>query len=156
MRRASIFMMIPLNVLLVAWVWFGRLVFGVGGWFLLILAPVALVMAIALLVTTILAFTRTPRQLSRVQVGLQVSTWVALFGCGLFMPDFGDTEDSSMSSLTQVFGYSDQLFNTSFTLAALCGAASVVLWLALLVALIADRRDPVPDPVPGPVPDAVT
>ena len=145
--RASIllmWLMIPLNVVLIAWVWFGRLVFGVGGWFLLILMPVAGVLAIAFLVTTILSFTRKPRQLSRTQTALQISTWTAMFGCGLFMPDFGDTENSSASSLTQVFGYSDRLLNTSFVLALGFGLAMVVLWLVLLVALIADRRDPAP------------
>lgn len=142
MRRTVTYLMIPLNVVLIAWVWFGRLVFGVGGWFLLILAPVAAVLALALLITTILAFTRTPRLLSQAQAVLQVTTWAAMFGCGLFMPDFGDTEDSAMSSLTQLFGYSDRLLDLSFTLAGICALLTVLLYFALLLVLIADRRDP--------------
>ena len=40
--RTALLSMIPLNLLLTVWVWIGRLVFGVFGWFGLVLAPVAL------------------------------------------------------------------------------------------------------------------
>ena len=52
--------MIPVNLFLVLWVWMGRIVFGVGGWFLLVfLFSVVPVMLVALLVSTILALPRT-------------------------------------------------------------------------------------------------
>ena len=62
--------MIPVNLLLVVWVWFGRVVFGVGGWFLFIcLFTVVPVVLVALLITTVLAFTQEgrPRALTAVQ-----------------------------------------------------------------------------------------
>ena len=61
MRRGVLLAMIPANLVLLLWVWFGRLAFGVGGWFLLILVPVVLVAGIGLVVTTILAFTQAAR-----------------------------------------------------------------------------------------------
>ena len=49
--------MIPVNVVMVLWVWMGRIVFGVGGWFLFILAvSVVPLMLLALAVTTVLAY----------------------------------------------------------------------------------------------------
>ncbi len=143
MRRFTLHAMLPLGLLLVLWVWFGRILFGVGGWFFLILLPVAAVMTLALVTTTILAYTRRdrPRRLSGVQTTLQLLLWAAMFGCGLFMPDFGDTEDSATSALTQVFGYSDQLYDTSFVLAMAFGLVIFLVWFALLIALIIDRGD---------------
>ena len=118
--RQTLLWMIPVNLLLVAWVWLGRIVFGVGGWFLLIfMLSVVPVLLIAMLVSTILAFTQDgrPRALTPLQAVAQLATWAGLFVLGAFMPDFGDTEDSQLSLLTQVFGYSDSLYDLSFLIA---------------------------------------
>ncbi len=56
------------------------------------------------------------------------------------MPDFGDTEDSQVSLLTQVFGYSDSLFDLSFVIAMAGAAVAVVGYVVLLGALIFARR----------------
>ncbi|MBB6626008.1 hypothetical protein H5V45_01625 [Nocardioides sp. KIGAM211] len=141
--RRTLLLMIPVNLVLIVWVWFGRVVFGVGGWFFLIfMLSVVPVLLIALLVTTILAFTQPgrPRSLTGSQAVTQVVVWVAMFVFGAFMPDFGDTDDSHISLLTQVFGPSDAALSASYTIAF--GAAAVVLvsYLVLLVMLIADRR----------------
>ncbi|MGZ4450230.1 MAG: hypothetical protein ACXVW4_10590 [Nocardioides sp.] len=140
--RRTLLWMIPLNLLLVVWVWIGRVVFGVFGWFGLILAPVALVMLIALLVTTVLAFTQDgrPRALTRFQAWAQLSTWASMLVFGAFLPDFGDTEGSHISLLTQVFGSSDTLLSVSYTIAFAAAAGVVVSWVVLLVALIGARR----------------
>ena len=142
--RRTLLWMIPLNLFLVVWVWMGRIVFGVGGWFFLIFM-VSLVPAllIAFLVTTILAFTQQgrPRSLTRMQALAQVLTWLGLLIFGAFVPDFGDTEDSQLSLLTQVFGYSDDLFDVSFTIAILAGALAIIAYLVLLGALIFGRRE---------------
>jgi hypothetical protein len=138
--------MVPANLLLLAWVWLGRLAFGVGGWLLLILLPVVAILGVALLITTILAFTQdSPRPdgrkaLSGTQVWSQSLVWVGMLGFGLFVPDFGDTEDSVQSSLTRLFGYSDDLLSTSFLIALVFGLLTVVAYLVLLVALIAAHR----------------
>lgn len=140
-RKALLFM-IPLNLLLTVWVWIGRLVFGVFGWFGLVLAPVALVLLVALLVTTILAFTQEgrPRALTGFQAGAQVVTWLGMLVFGTFLPDFGDTEDSHISLLTQVFGHDDAMLSLSYTIAAVAALVTVVAYVVLLVSLTAARR----------------
>lgn len=147
--RTTLLWMIPVNLVLVAWVWIGRIVFGVGGWFFLIfLVSVVPVVLVALLVTTILAYTQDgrPRALTGLQASAQVVTWGGLFVLGAFMPDFGDTDDSRLSLLTQVFGYSDGLFDLSFTIALAGAAIALVGYVVLLGALVFARR---PTPVPG-------
>jgi hypothetical protein len=142
--RQTLLWMIPIDLLLVVWVWIGRIVFGVGGWFILILLLSAVpVLLVALLVTTLLAYTQhgRPRSLTTTQATAQLATWVALFVLGAFMPDFGDTEDSQLSLLTQVFGYSDALFDLSFTIALVAGGAAVVAYVVLLGSLVVGRRD---------------
>ena len=146
--RRTLLWMIPVNLVLVAWVWLGRIVFGVGGWFLLVfLVSVVPVAVIALLVTTVLAYTQDgrPRALTQLQAWAQLGMWAGLFVVGAFMPDFGDTEDSQLSLLTQVFGYSDALYDLSFLIAlagaVVAGAAYAVLLGALL---FARRRVPAP------------
>lgn len=147
--RTTLLWMVPLNLALIAWVWIGRIVFGVGGWFFLVflfsVVPVALV---ALLVTTILAYTQDgrPRALTRLQASAQLATWGGLLVLGAFMPDFGDTEDSQLSLLTQVFGYSDAMYDASF-LVALAGAlVAIAAYAVLLGALVLARRAAPPRP----------
>lgn len=142
MSRWPLLLMIPLNLLLAVWVWIGRIVFGVGGWFILLLLPVAAVLAIALLVTTILAYTQPgrPRSLTRVQAVGQLLTWTGMLGFGLFVPDFGDAEDSYLSLLTQVLGYSDSVMSISWAVTAIFAALTIVGYVVLLGALIAGRR----------------
>ncbi|HYF71278.1 MAG TPA: hypothetical protein VD864_00580 [Nocardioides sp.] len=141
--RQTLLWMIPVNLLLVAWVWFGRILFGVGGWFLLILlVTVVPVLLVALLLSTILAFTQggRPRSLTRLQAVAQLVTWVGLFVLGAFMPDFGDTEDSQLSLLTQVFGYSDALYDLSFLISLAGGVVAIAGYALLLGALTIARR----------------
>lgn len=136
--------MIPLNLFLVAWVWIGRVVFGVGGWFLLIfLVSVVPVLLVALTTTTILAFTQhgQPRSLTRLQAWAQVVTWVGLLAFGAFCPDFGDTEESEVALLTQVFGRSDATLDASYTLTVAAGILAVAAYLVLLGSLVFDRRE---------------
>ncbi|WP_296603517.1 hypothetical protein [Nocardioides sp.] len=141
--RQTLLWMIPVNLLLVAWVWLGRIVFGVGGWFLLIfMLSVVPVLLIAMLVSTILAFTQDgrPRALTPLQAVAQLATWAGLFVLGAFMPDFGDTEDSQLSLLTQVFGYSDSLYDLSFLIALAGAVVAVAAYAVLLGALVFARR----------------
>lgn len=140
--------MIPVNLLLVVWVWFGRLVFGVGGWFFLIfLISVVPVVLAALVLTTVLAFTQhgRPRALTAFQAWAQLLTWLSLLLFGAFCPDFGDTEDSEMSLLTQAFGWSRSLLDLSYTITIACAVAAVVAYAVLLASLVFARRAaPVP------------
>lgn len=149
--RVTLALMIPLNLLLVPWVWIGRVVFGVFGWFGLILIPVALVVAAMLLTTTIIAMTQPtrPRRLSTAERRWQWTLWTALLAGGALMPDFGDTEDSYRSLLTQVLGYSDGLMSLSWTLVTAAAVVAVVAWVGLLVSLLHGRRGPATEPVAG-------
>jgi len=141
--RTTLLWMIPLNLLLIAWVWIGRLVFGVGGWFFLIfLMTVVPVLLVALLVTTILAYTQPgrPRHLTGPQRLAQWTMWLAMFAFGIVAVDFGDTEESEMSALTQLFGRNDAVLSASWTLELVFGAVTVVAWMALLVTLTGGRQ----------------
>lgn len=135
--------MIPINLFLVVWVWFGRLVFGVGGWFFLIfLVSVVAVVFIALLITTILAYTQDgrPRSITGFQDGAQLVTWLALLVFGTFCPDFGDTEESEMSVLTQAFGWSRTALDISYYTAMTAALVALVAWIVLLGSLVFARR----------------
>lgn len=148
-RRSTLLLMIPLNLVLCVWVAFGRIVFGVFGWFVFLTLPLAAIALVCLTITTVLAWTqdRRPRRLSTSQTVAQWVTWLGMLGLGAFAPDFGDTDDSTRSLLTQLFGYSDNLFNTSFLIAMVFGMVMLVGGVTLLLVLIADRpaRRPVPD-----------
>lgn len=134
--------MIPANLLLLAWAWFGRLAFGVGGWFLLILLPVIALLFLGLLLTTILALTQpgSPKALTGPQSLAQLTLWLGLFGFGLFLPDFGDAPDSTTSLLTRVFGYSEALIDVGMALAGLFGLLVLVAYVVLLSLLLVGRR----------------
>lgn len=146
--RGTLLWMIPVNLLLVVWVWFGRIVFGVGGWFFVVfLFSVVPVVLVALIVTTVLAFTQhgRPRALTGVQASAQLLTWISLFLFGALCPDFGDTEDSEVSLLTQAFGRSRDLLDLSYTLTLACALAAFVAYAVLIGSLLFGRRAaPVP------------
>lgn len=136
--------MIPINLFLVVWVWIGRVVFGVGGWFLFIfLFTVVPVVLIALTITTVLAYTQhgRPRALTGFQAGAQVVTWLALLAFGAFCPDFGDTTESEMSVLTQAFGWSRTALDVSYYTAMTAALVALVAWIVLLGSLVFARRD---------------
>jgi ABC-type sugar transport system permease subunit len=131
----------------VIWIWIGRVVFGVGGWFIVIfLISIVPVVLIALILTTVLAFTQDgrPRSLTRVQAWAQLLTWVGLLGFGAFCPDFADTDDSHTSLLTQAFGHSDALLDLSYTVTIGFAVLTVVAYVVLLGALMFGRRDRTP------------
>lgn len=142
MTRLTLWLTIPMTVLLPAWLWIGRIVFGVGGWGILILLPVALALLVMLLITTILAFTQheATRGLTGFQTVAHLVTWLIVIVTGAVMPDFGDAPDSQLSLLTQVFGYSDSLYDASLVVALLGLAAGLVAWVVLLVSVTAGRR----------------
>lgn len=141
--RLTLLWMIPINLFLVAWVWLGRIVFGVGGWFLLVfLFSVVPVVLIGLLVTTVLAYTQRdrPRSLTRVQAWAQLVTWTGLLGFGAFCPDFGDTDDSHISLLTQLFGPGDAMLDASYTITFAFAGVAIVAYGVLLGALVFARQ----------------
>lgn len=134
--RFLYFANIPITLLLLVWVWMGRLLFGVGGWFLLLLPLLILpFVVIGLVISTIVTLavaTRTYR-LTTPQSIAHLVMWFGFFGFGLFLPDAGDTPDSERSFLTQVFGRSDRLMDLGWTLTSICAVVAVLGWVAVLV-----------------------
>jgi hypothetical protein len=135
--------MIPLNLFLLAWVWFGRVAFGAYGWFLVLMLYVVPFLFLAMLMTTVLSFRRStpPRSLTRSQALAQLTMWAAMVGFGFFLVDFGDVDNSDLSAFTQVVGRNDTTLSISWTITGICAAVAVVAWLFLLVLLVAQKRD---------------
>ncbi|MDN5854946.1 MAG: hypothetical protein L0K86_19270 [Actinomycetia bacterium] len=146
---------IPLNLLCIVWVWFGRTVFGVGGWMVLLLTFVAPILLVALGLTTVLAFVqRIPYEcgwITPAQAVAHVIMWTAMICHGGFLVDFGDAPESDGSVLTQIIGRSDATLDASALLAMICavGALACYVWLLVLL-LIGVRNRPKPPAASGP------
>ncbi len=140
--RAVLVAMIPVNVFMLAWVWFGRAFFGAMGWYLLVMLYVLPFLFLGLLATTLIGFLGSdkPRRLTQAQAVTHLALWGFMLGFGFFLVDFGDTEDSARSAFTQVVGTSDTLVALSTIVAMVCAGAAVMAWLALLVLLIVQKR----------------
>lgn len=145
--RAVLLAMIPLNLILIVWVWIGRLFAGAGGWFMLMMVfSVVPVLLVALFVTTLLGFLThvRPRVLTGSQAIAQLLVWAGMLAFGFFIVDFGDTDDSINSVFTRLVGSNDATQSISWTIAAVAALVTVVAWVALLVLQIAQRRRPAP------------
>ncbi len=141
--RKVLVWMIPVNLVLLVWVWIGRLVFGVGGWFFLIMLYAMPFLFLGLLVTTLLGFfvgSDRPRALTRAQALAQLTVWVAMAGFGFFIVDFGDAPESDLSVFTQLVGRTDATLSLSWTMTTITGMVVVGAWVVLLVLLLAQRR----------------
>jgi len=154
--RVVLLLMIPVNLFMLAWVWFGRIFFGAGGWFLLILLYVLPFVLVALVITTVLGFTLSgrPRALTRSQAIVHLVVWAAMFAFGFFLVDFGDMEDSDVSAFTQVVGRNDVTLSISWTVTAISTVVAVVAWIVLLVLMLAQRRNRTTQPTPYGAPAA--
>lgn len=154
--RSLFVLYLPITLALVAWAWLGRVVFGAGGWFLLILPIfVGPWLVLALVLTVVLAWTRPqrPRVLTRRECWSLAGLWVGLFGVGLFIVDVGDAPGSEMSILTAIVGDSPTALDVSWWLATASGLLAAAAWLTLIVQLILDRagnRQPTGQPGTGP------
>ena len=147
MTRTVLLAMIPLNLLLVVWVWIGRMLFGMGGLNVLIyLFTVVPVLLLALLVTTVLAFTQPgrPRTLTRPQARAQLAVWAGMLLYGAVTIEYGDTlgsaEEGDTSLLIRALGDSDLGWAATFVAMGVAVLVTVVAWVALLVTLTAERR----------------
>ena len=141
--RQVLVWMIPVNLLMLVWVWIGRLVFGVGGWFFLIMLYALPFLFLALLATTLMGYligSDRPRALTRAQALAQLAIWVAMGAFGFFLVDFGDMEGSDLSVFTQLAGRSESTLSFSWTMTALSAAAVLAAWVLLVVLLLAQRR----------------
>jgi hypothetical protein len=133
---------LPVTVLLLLWAWLGRLLFGVGGWFLLFLPVfVGPWVLLALALTSLLAYTREqrPRSFTRWETISTLALWVGLLGIGVFVVDFGDAPGSEMSILTELAGQSPSMVDLSWSLSVASGIVAAAGWLGLICLLLLDR-----------------
>jgi hypothetical protein len=130
---------IPLNLLLIVWVWLGRGMFGVPwGWMFLILLFTAVpVLLILLGITTVLAFRQPDRRLTPRQAYAQVAIWVAMLVFGAAIADFDDSGHTE-SVLSHWFG--PGLLDAGQAIVTAAVVVAAVAWIALLALLIAGRR----------------
>lgn len=148
--------MLGINLLLVAWIWLGRLFVGSTGWFVLFFPfTVGPVLVGALVVTTVMVRRRYPKSVwtaTRGPAGLttmtawqtiaQLVAWIGLLGAGFFLVDTGDTGDkersvfSTVFAMLRVFGPQEELRHLSYSLVTLCVGVFAVGWLALLALLV--------------------
>lgn len=143
--RSVLLLTIPLNLLLIAWVWLGRAAFGVPwGWMFLILLFTAVpVLLILLGITTVLAFRQPGRRFTTRQAYAQVAIWVALVVFGAAIADFDD-DGHTESVLSHWFG--PAMLDAGQAIVTVAVVVAAVAWGALLALLIAGRRRKTPAP----------
>jgi len=138
-KSFSYYATIPINILLILWVWIGRALFGSGGWWMVIfLVSVTPAMIVLLTITSILAI----RQRQPAGVGFMtngqfwclVTMWASLLLFGFFVVDFGDTKESISSAFSQVVG--TDAVDTSNALSIVFFVIAVVAYVGLLIQLI--------------------
>lgn len=147
--------MLGINLLLVAWVWLGRLLVGSTGWFVLLFPfTVGPVLVGALVLTTVMVRRRYPKSVwtavpgpagrTTMTVGqtiAQLVAWIGLLGAGFFLVDTGDTSEketsvfSTVFAMLRVFGPQTELRLLSYPLAAAFAGVFAVGWIALLALL---------------------
>jgi hypothetical protein len=139
LRNFTFYATIPVNLLLILWVWMGRALFGAGGWwFLIFMVSVVPVLLLALTATSVLAMVqRRPRETGRLtsaQFWTLSTVWASMLGFGFFIVDFGDSPDSAASAFTQLVGTGS--LATSNSLSGIFFVLAIVSYIALLVLLI--------------------
>lgn len=152
--RLMFLLHLPITLALLMWIWVGRIFFGAGGWFLLVIPLMAgPFIAVALLVVEIVTLTtrRRPGEFTTGQTISHVVLWAAMFGIGLCLVDFGDTEESAASAFTQLVGQNETTLEISNIVTLSCLAVAVISWVACLVTGVMARRsvEPLNDPIPS-------
>lgn len=134
--------MIPANIFLLLWIWFGRAAFGAGGWLMIFGFAYVSVFIAGVVITGVLAqkVAGFPAALTRSQALAQLTQWSGMLGFGFFLVDVGDAPDSESSAFTELVGRSDANLSLSWALTGLSTGIAFVGWLALLVLLIMARR----------------
>lgn len=142
---------IPAVIVLPIWIGIGRLLFGAGGWLMLItlflLTPVLFIWLLVLAIATLARHdVRDNKALPLRDAKIFAVVYGAMVLFGFFLVDVGDTEDSVGSAFSMLLGH--HLVGLSVVLAVMTGFVSFV---ALLIAsmltirsLTQSRRKPTP------------
>lgn len=139
LRNATYYATIPINLILIGWVWIGRALFGTLGWYFLLLLPTLIpALLVALGITSGLAIAqRLPSSTGRLtmpQFWSLIGVWVSMVGFGFFLVDFGDSTDSDASAFSRIAGRG--VLDTSSMLSGLFFVLIVASYIVLLVLLI--------------------
>jgi hypothetical protein len=141
LRASVLWCSIPLNLLLIAWVWLGRGLFGVEwGWmFIIMMVTVVPALVVLLGLTTVLAYRQPARpiRLTAAQCWAQIVIWLAMAAFGLAIVDFDDAGRTE-SVLSRWFG--EGALGVSEVVAKVSTGAAIVAWLTLLVLLLSGWR----------------
>lgn len=141
--RVLYFAQVPAALLLLVWVWIGRAFLGAGGWyiFILVFGPLEVVFVL-LTVTTALSYAANKRRgyLPPGQIVALLVSWAAMLSFGFCLVDYGDTEESEASILTQVVGESESTLALSTQLAVASTIVWLIAWLGQLVLTVVDLR----------------
>ncbi|MEP7762379.1 hypothetical protein [Sanguibacter sp. 25GB23B1] len=150
LARISTRHMIANNVILLLWVWGGRLLVGTPGWLLLLFPfTVGPWLLAALVVTTVMARRRYPRSVWRTEAGRPGSTslsvpqataqlvaWAGLAGTGFFLVDGTDAPGSERSVFSALAGGSRPVLDATYSLTTVFAVAAALGWVALLALFV--------------------
>lgn len=138
-QSLSLRMMIAMTFLLPIWLVAGRALLGVIGWVTFILmyavVPTLLIVLVVLgLLTKYHVGSDGKRYIGKVDSILYWSVYISIFLCGIFMPEFGDTEESYQSVLTRIFGNRLMLVSEIMTLVfVVLSVGSVIVLFGVLL-----------------------
>lgn len=155
-QRTMCAMLLPMAVLLPLWLTLGRSIFGSVGWLMLIFI---FTLAPALLALLLGAWGIVPkfhdaqgqRVISRISAMLFAVVYGLLFLFGIFIVDFGDTQDSSVSVAANILGR--WFLPASSFLAVVTFFLAFVALIALYVFIIRERiltKNTTPSPASAP------
>jgi hypothetical protein len=152
LRRFVKLSLIPMTLLLPIWLIVGRALLGSIGWLTLImLFTVVPVLLISMIVLDILLLrrkdVRASKMVSVLDARLVTAFYISTFLFGIFMVDFGDTEDSIVSVASRLLG--SGFLTISSILAVILGVLATGLLVASLVVAIMEtvrsKRQPAPE-----------
>lgn len=132
----------PMNLAMLAWMFYGRALFGAPiGWMVVVM----MFLGLPVLVAPILWLTKlgydyraVSHTVTPTQAFLYLALWFAMFVCGLSIVDGSDEPGGSV--LTQVFG--DDVAEQSWLLAQVTAVATIILMICLRIALGVERDRP--------------
>lgn len=146
-RQFVFYATIPVNIAMIAWVWFGRGLLGATlGWIFAMTTFTAVPMLFAMLATSTglaIAQPRRPGRLTSAQAGVQVGLWLILLVIGAVVVDVDDASYEQSLLINQV-GWSPGMLDFSMTLTKLLALLAIICWVALVGLLIAGLRKTAP------------
>lgn len=142
-REIAFWSLIAAIFLVPAWVTFGRILFGVGGWYILIfmLTVLPVLVLYHLIVEALAWFGPEKRMVSKRAAITLFVYYGAILVFGLSIVDFGDAENSIYSALT-VLGVPVLISHILSAISAIVAVGSAIALIVFLVMDIIKARRP--------------